>query len=42
MAGSFDRPMLRLSAAPLLVGPLLNLVITSLHTGGEASHRPRR
>ena len=40
MDSSFDRPMLRLSATLLLVGQLLYVVITLLHTGGEANHHP--
>jgi hypothetical protein len=40
MDSTFDRPSLRLSAALLLVGQLLYVVITLLHTGGEANHHP--
>ncbi len=36
----FDRPLLRLSATLLLIGQLLYVVITLLHTGGEANHHP--
>jgi hypothetical protein len=35
---TFDRSSLRMSAMLLLVGQLLYLVITLLHTGGEANH----
>ena len=38
-----DRPFnssLRLSAALLLVGQLLYIVVTQLHTGGEANNHP--
>lgn len=35
---TFDRSSLRLSAMLLLVGQLLYVVITLLHTGGEANH----
>ena len=34
----FDRPTLRLSATLLLVGQLLYVVVTLLHTGGAANH----
>jgi hypothetical protein len=37
---TFDRSSLRLSAMLLLVGQLLYVVITLLHTGGEANHHP--
>ena len=35
---TFDRSSLRLSAMLLLVGQLLYVVVTVLHTGGEANH----
>ena len=35
---TFDRASLRLSATLLLVGQLLYVVVTLLHTGGEANH----
>jgi hypothetical protein len=35
-----DASLLRVSAALLLVGQLLYVVITLLHTGGEANHHP--
>jgi hypothetical protein len=35
---TFDRAPLRLSAALLLVGQLLYIVVTLFHTGGEANH----
>lgn len=35
---TFDRSSLRLAAMLLLVGQLLYVVITLLHTGGEANH----
>ena len=37
---SIDRTSLRLSATLLLVGQLLYVVITLLHTGGEANNHP--
>ena len=35
-----DWPMLRLSAALLLAGQLLYVVVTLFHTGGDANHHP--
>ena len=35
---TFDREALRLSASLLLLGQLLYIVVTPLHTGGEANH----
>jgi hypothetical protein len=35
---TFDRASLRLSATLLLVGQILYVVVTLLHTGGEANH----
>jgi hypothetical protein len=40
MDSTLDRPLLRLSATLLLVGQLLYVVITLLHTGGEANNHP--
>jgi hypothetical protein len=40
MESTLDRPSLRLSAALLLAGQLLYVVITLLHTGGEANNHP--
>jgi hypothetical protein len=37
---TFDRSSLRLSATLLLVGQLLYVGVTLLHTGGEANHHP--
>jgi hypothetical protein len=37
---SLDRTALRLSATLLLIGQLLYVVITLLHTGGEANNHP--
>jgi hypothetical protein len=37
---SLDRTVLRLSATLLLVGQILYVVVTLLHTGGEANHHP--
>lgn len=39
-ATTFDRAALRLSATLLLVGQLLYVVVTLLHTGGDANHHP--
>ena len=36
--GTFDRTALRLSATLLLVGQVLYVLVTLLHTGGEANH----
>jgi len=38
MDRTFDRPSLRLPATLLLAGQLLYVVVTLLHTGGEANH----
>ena len=38
MGSTFDPPLLRLTATLLLVGQLLYIAITLLHTGGEANH----
>jgi hypothetical protein len=38
--GAFDRRSLRLAATLLLAGQLLYVVITLLHTGGEANNHP--
>jgi hypothetical protein len=38
MYNAFDRSSLRVSAVLLLVGQLLYVVITLLHTGGETNH----
>ena len=40
MTNSTVRPSLRLSAALLLVGQLLYIVITQFHTGGDANDHP--
>jgi hypothetical protein len=37
---TFDRKSLRLSATLLLVGQLLYVVVTLIHTGGEANNHP--
>ena len=37
---TFDRTSLRLSATLLLVGQLLYVVVTLIHTGGEANNHP--
>lgn len=36
--GTFDRMALRLSSTLLLVGQILYVLVTLLHTGGEANH----
>src|ERR1043166_10168410 len=38
--GTVDRRSLRLAAALLLAGQLLYVVVTLLHTGGEANNHP--
>ena len=36
--GTFDRTALRMPAALLLIGQVLYVLVTLLHTGGEANH----
>ena len=40
MDRTVDRRLLRLAATLLLVGQLLYVVVTVLHTGGEANDHP--
>src|SRR5206468_6697342 len=37
---TFDRTSLRLSATLMLVGQILYILVTLLHTGGEANNHP--
>src|SRR5690349_1911807 len=40
MSPTFDRSLLRVSGTLLLVGQLLYVIVTLLHTGGEANNHP--
>jgi hypothetical protein len=40
MGSTFDRSLLRVSGTLLLIGQLLYVIVTLLHTGGEANNHP--